>query len=251
MQTIIHIYHINNKFNIINHMNNMDPIKERKDLIRTLLDKLHTHQDFCANEKTVLSIDTVKESIEFKLYKGKTLYIDGVDAMECPYTLLKCASEECPITTFVSSYNKRLEEYVINNFIKANKVIFKYMNIFTSDNTDKSYSDYDIKWECPTRRYVLIKGVNTSMNKVNIEFNVFELAGHNWDSMTMHIDEKVRTITLSKTFMRDFIPDMFMTPDEFKKFIENKVKNAVFEFVRDATNTMNELTKAIDNETMV
>ena len=89
------------------------------------------------------------------------------------------------------------------------------------------------------------------MNKVNVEFNVLELVGCNWDHMSIHINKKVRTITLSKTFMRDFIPDMFMTPDEFKKFIENKVKNAVFEFARDATNTMNELTKAIDNEIMV
>ena len=232
-------------------MNNMDPIKVRKEMIKTLLDKLHTHQDFCANEKTVLSIDTVKDPIEFKLHKGKTLYINGIDAMECSYTLLKCASEECPVTTFVSSYNKRLEEYVINNFIKANKVIFKYMDIFTPDNTDKSYSDYDAKWECPTRRYVLIKGIYISMNKVNVEFNVLELVGCNWDHMSIHINKKVRTITLSKTFMRDFIPDMFMTPDEFKKFIENKVKASVFEFTRNATNTLNELNNTINNEIMV
>ena len=44
-------------------MNNMDPIKVRKEMIKTLLDKLHTHQDFCANEKTALSIDTVKDPI--------------------------------------------------------------------------------------------------------------------------------------------------------------------------------------------
>ena len=51
--------------------------------------------------------------------------------------------------------------------------------------------------------------------------------------------------------MRDFIPDMFMTPDEFKKFIENKVKASVFEFTRNATNTLNELNNKINNEIMV
>ena len=44
-------------------MNNMDPSKVRKEMIKTLLDKLHSNQDFCANEKTVLIIDTVKDPI--------------------------------------------------------------------------------------------------------------------------------------------------------------------------------------------
>ena len=81
--------------------------------------------------------------------------------------------------------------------------------------------------------------------------NVLELVGCNWDHMSIHINKKVRTITLSKTFMRDFIPDMFMTPDEFKKFIENKVKDSVVEFTRNATNTLNELNNTINNEIMV
>lgn len=209
--------------------------------LKLLLNKLHTYQDFCAKEE--VSIQIGKNAYTFKLVKKRYLNVNNEDIRNIPLYKLEYIANECPVSDFISKYNIELRDYIIDNYINTGKIVRAINSDFYRSITlcDKSYKyDYfDFDFD---ETYIILKSVDIKMNRVWINYDEVRLCGDNWDDIEYNvIDNHDAVITRSWLKSEDSMD--FITKDDLFKYINNKAKDAIFNFTLNINNTLNNIKK--------
>lgn len=203
--------------------------------IKIILNKLHTYQDFCAKEEVTIQIE--KNVYTFKLVKRRYLNVNNEDIRYIPLYQLEYIANECPISDFISTYNIKIRDYIINNYINTGKIIREvnsdfYRNITLCDN--RNILDYFNFAET----YIILKSVDIKMNKVWINYDEIRLNGDNWDDMQFELVDNHDAI-ITKSWLNSEDSMDFITKENLYNHINKCAKDAIFNFTMNVNNTLN------------
>lgn len=215
--------------NILNECN-----VEIRDLIKRLLNKLHTYQDFCAKEEVLIHIGN--EDFSFKLVKRRYLNINNEDYSYIPVYKLRWITDNCPWGKFISKYNIELRDFIQHNYLDTGKVLRNVDNSFYENIT------YGVElWGVDYRindTYIMLEDVNIINNRVSIVYSELNIYGDNWDDITID-DSNRHTAIIQKSFMNSECNSGFITKQELYDDINLNAKEALFKFSQDIHNTLN------------
>lgn len=209
-------------------------------LLKRLLNKLHTYQDFCAKEEVTININD--NDYTFKLVKRRYLNVNNEDFRYIPYNIQKFLTEQCPLGNFISKYNIELRDFIQHNYLDTGKIIRKVDNEFYENITygiESCGEDYSIN-----DTYIILEDVNIINNRVSIVYTELNIYGNNWDDITIDNSNK-HTAVIQKSWMKSEDVLDFITKDMLYKDINLKTKEALFKFSQDIHDTLKYIKKFI------
>lgn len=203
-------------------------------LIKRLLNKLHTYQDFCAKEEVLIHIGN--EDFSFKLVKRRYLNINNEDSRYIPVHKLRWITDNCPYGDFISKYNIEVRDFIQHNYLDTGKVLRKVDNQFYENITygvETYGDDYGIN-----DTYIMLEDVNIIHNRVIIIYSELNIYGDNWDDITIDNNNR-HTSVITKSWLKSEDNSGFITKKELYDDINLKTKEALFKFSQDIHNTLN------------
>lgn len=202
-------------------------------LMKMLLNKLHTYQDFCANEEVTIHIG--EKDYTFKLVKRRYLNINDEDSRYVPLYKLEYLAKNCPETDFVSKYNIELRDFILHNYLDTGKVVRIVDNDFYTYIIDDVWKEESYNID---KSYIILSSVSIQHNRVIINYKQINIYGDNWDDM-QYKEVGMHTAVITKSWMKSENCLDFITMDDFFNYVNNCAKEAIFNFSMDVNKVLN------------